>query len=664
MFHMKKILLISVLVALVLSCSTQQQPVTVAPTYDKEDHIDDTQISEPRAAATIKSDSTATEDSTHISASEVFDPTAYDLGCSDRILGMATSDSIFHQGRLPTADELVKIEECGSNDSLTPADDGNRSKGQGKGDSLTSTVDQGKHRDENENGNEDIRASIEDLKAVSGTWIRTGNPQNDQLVLGYVPTVDEWRCGVVAVGASVLRGIKSGTHSITDEESQTLKPCFRIEDPSDLVHPLVQFDCIPLDILLEFVDHYRPSWKQLDCHLSGLERYALPEKQIKYIGASDPFAIRNNKGPLYPDLWDRVLVDPYYRDLKLNFSASISNMGMPPYYNEEYETIPCHYSYRDSNGNLNLDEYWLGEVIRGAAIGYIIEKQKGRRIYADLDMCLDSYVVQGNLDDYKFSIDSAQDYRDRVLNLSLPGYRMKAKAAEAVKAEMMQINGLAGEVEVVFTQHEALYNLPRSEQLELAQWYLDTIIEEVRKHFNGMVWVASYANYDDGHPDFPGSGMNPTFGPHWEDLSFAAADHVSFTMDSTCDFAHTKRYYNIQFDAAMRIVQRDGITWHSYSGIPENLYGPTFAKGCKVDYDEIAMHKWLFAKVDSLPIQPYFLNFVPPVPRSWTKDEEGFYPTAADAVRGKWQDMNLDLLEISKELNELVWEYALKNIVE
>ena len=242
---------------------------------------------------------------------------------------------------------------------------------------------------------------------------------------------------------------------------------------------------------------------------------------------------------------------------------------------------------------------------------------------------------------------------------------MKAKAAEAVKAEMMQINGLSGEVEVVFTWNEALYNLPLSEQVELAQWYLDTIIEEVRKHFNGMVWVASYANYDDGHPDFPGSGMNPTCGPLWEDLSFAAADLVCFTMDSTCVFAHTKRYYNIQFDAAMRIVQRDGVTWHSYSGIPENLYGSTYAKGCKDnDYDEIPMHKWLFAKVDSLPIQPYFLNFIPPVPRSWTKDEEGFYPTSADAAQGKWQDFNLDLLEMSKELQELYMEWALKHIVE
>ena len=589
----------------------------------------------------------------------------YGTSCMDDRLGINVVSKFQNGEREPTEAELEIIESCDiERPDLLPDDDSRRGSPDKPDRDGGQDDSRGVSSDREQDSIEGVRERIESLKAVSGTWIRTGDPQNDQLVLGYLPNEDEWRCGVAEVGADKLRGIKAGTHTNTDEENQKLTPCFRVP-PEELTHPLTQFDCIPLDILLEFVDYYRPSWKQLECHLEGLERYALPEKQIRYIGASDPFAIRNNKGPLYPDLWDRVLVDPYYTDLKPNFSASVSNMGMPPSYNEEYETIPCHYSYKDSNGSLNLDEYWLGEAIRGAAIGYIIEKQKGRRIYADLDMCLDSYVVQGNLDKYKWSISSVQDFRDRTLNVLLPGYAMKAKAAEAVKAEMMQINGLSGEVEVVFTEHEALYNLPRSEQIELAQWYLDTIIKEVRKHFNGMVWVASYANYDDGHPDFPGAGMNPTFGPHWEELSFAAADHVSFTMDSTCDFAHTKRYFNIQFDAAMRIVQRDGVTWHSYSGIPEDVYGSTFARGCKDDdYDEIPMHKWLLDKVDSLSIQPYFLNFIPQVPRSWTKDEEGFYPTAENAAQGKWQDFNLDLLETSEGVNELYMEYALRNIVE
>jgi hypothetical protein len=75
------------------------------------------------------------------------------------------------------------------------------------------------------------------------------------------------------------------------------------------------------------------------------------------------------------------------------------------------------------------------------------------------------------------------------------------------------------------------------------------------------------------------------------------------------------------------------------------------------------MHKWLLDKVDSLPIQPYFLNFFPQVPRSWTKAEEGFYPTSEDG-HGSWRDFNIDLLESSKELRELYMEYALTHVRE
>jgi len=577
----------------------------------------------------------------------------YTTSCMDDRLGIEVVRKFQMGKRGPTTIELQTIQSCAIERAELMPD----------GDSRRSSADGEKDRHEDDDEDNDVRTRIEELKAVSGGWIRTGDPKNDQFVLGYLPTPDEWRCGVAEVGVTILRDIKAGKHSITAEEGQKLEPCFRAT-PDSLIHPLAQFDCIPLDIMLEFVDYYRPSWEQLDCHLEGLERYDLPENQIRYLGASDPFAIRNSKGPLYPPYWDRIATDPYFAALKLNFSPSVSNMGMPPSYDEEYNAIACHYSYRDSNGNLKLNEYLLSEATRGAAIGYIIEKKKGRRIYADLDMCSNDYVVQGDLASYKFAIHTIPDFKDRTLNVLLPGYVMKAKAAEAVKAEMMQINGLKAEVEVIFTTDEFLYSLPHSEQIELAQWYLDTIIEGVRKHFYGMVWVASYANYDDGHPDFPATGMNPTFGSHWEDLSFAAADHVSFTLDATCDFAQVRRYFDVQFDAIMRIVQRDGVTWHTYAGIPENFQGPTYVKECKDEYDEIGMHEWLFAKLDELPLQPYFLTVLPPVPRSWTKDEEGYSPTQADSAKGNWRLFSLDVMEMPPELQELYMSYALTHVRE
>lgn len=41
-----------------------------------------------------------------------FDRDAYDMGCADRILGMGTTDQIFHMGRTPTGAELAKLENC------------------------------------------------------------------------------------------------------------------------------------------------------------------------------------------------------------------------------------------------------------------------------------------------------------------------------------------------------------------------------------------------------------------------------------------------------------------------------------------------------------------------------------------------------------------------
>ena len=339
----------------------------------------------------------------------------------------------------------------------------------------------------------DVRERIEDIKAISGGWTDTGNPLNDQYVVGYLPTADEWRCGVAAVGIDILRSIRDGKHSITDEENKKLTPCFRAS-PKHITHPYAELwegHCIPIDLLQEVIDHYRPSWEQLECHLEGLERYEMPESQVRYLMLGRAFGIRNNKSFLYPELWDRIMTDPYYEDLKLNFSPSQANIAMPPYYDREYNDIKCHNSKTDEYGNLVLDDYWLDESLRGAAVGYIIEKKKGRRIFADVDRCSDSYTHQGDRADYKsLPINSVDDYKKRALDIVIPDVILKAQAAEKVKAEMMQIGGIQAEVEVIFSMNEFLGNLPPSEQVELAQWFIDKLIPEVRKHFKGMISVS------------------------------------------------------------------------------------------------------------------------------------------------------------------------------
>ena len=545
----------------------------------------------------------------------------YTVLCIDKRLGTSVTREFQTGNRGPTDEEMKLLEECDIESPRGPVA-------------------------KNDKDDMDVRERIESIKAVSGGWIRTGDPKKDQYTVGYVPTGDEWRCGVEAVGVTTLRNIKAGKHSITDEENQKLTPCFRVP-PKDLTHPYAQLwegHCIPLDLLLEVIDYYRPSWEQLECHLEELERYELPT-QVRYLQLSDPFGIRTQKSTLCSPLWDRIMTDPYFADLKLNFSPSMANMAMPPSYDEQYNSMNCLSSYRDEYGNLMLDPYWLDEAMRGATVGYIIEKKKGRRIYADTGMCSNAYIVQGNLEDYERPpINSVEDFKEIALNVMIPRLIIEAKTAEKVKAEMMQVGGLQAEVEVIFSKHEFLWNLPSSEQLELAQWFLDISLQEVRKYFNGMLWVTSAANFDSGHQDFPGTGLNPSFGPHWKNISYAAADHVSFTLSTSCDFAHLERYLDIQIDTIMEIVQRDNVTWGSFPEISKRHYGPAFKKGCKDEFNDREVEMWqlYLSKLDALPVQPYFLS-IPPPPRSWTIEDEGYSPTEADDAKGDWQLFSLDV---------------------
>ena len=218
---------------------------------------------------------------------------------------------------------------------------------------------------------------------------------------------------------------------------------------------------------------------------------------------------------------------------------------------------------------------------------------------------------------------------------------------------------------MIFASDEFLANLPHSEQVGLAQWLLDRLIPEVKTHFHGMIWVSSAAHYDTGHPDFPGTGLRSSDGPHWKSLSFKAADHVSFTLSTGCDFAHLERYLDSQFDAIMEIVQRDNVTWGIFPDISKRKYGPAFLKDCKDDFDDrqVEMFELLYSKLDTLPVQPYFLN-IPPPPRSWTKDDEGYSPTAADAQKGDWQLFSLDVAELPTEVRNVSMEYARTHVRE
>ena len=201
--------------------------------------------------------------------------------------------------------------------------------------------------------------------------------------------------------------------------------------------------------------------------------------------------------------------------------------------------------------------------------------------------------------------------------------------------------------------------------MELAQWYLDTIIPVVREHFKGYIWVASYIQYDDGDPNYPASKLNPAYGQHWKNLSFKNADHVSFTINSFCDYRHLDRYLDIQLNAIMEIVERDNVTWHTFPSVGKRAMGPQLLPECLDEFEtrEFEMNQLIISKLEDVPIKPYFLT-IPQPPRSWTKNDEGYWPTAEDADRGQWWIFSLNEYEMPEEIAELWLDYAERNVID
>ena len=645
-----KIFLITFIIILLAACDNQSTPSSVVKGETSTPTREDDQKDKREDDQKDKREDDQTAKSQVNNWREVYN-LPYSISCMDERLGSSVVREFQMGKRGPTQEEINQVKTCDvlKDDQKDKRED-----------------DQKDKREDDDRDDMSVQERIEDIRSIHGGWIRTGDPKNDQFILGYIPTADEWRCGVEAVGVTILRDIKDGKHLITDEQNQKLQPCFRAS-PESLAHPLTQVwggHCIPLEVFLEFLDYYRPSWEQLECHLKDLERYEMPN-QVRYVMFADPYGIRNSKSTLFPAIWDRIMTDSYFADLDQNFSPSMGNMSMPPSFDEEYDSMKCPQASLDSNGKYKLDEYWLDQEIRGAMVAFIIEKKKGRRIYADLDMCSNAYIVQGDIKDYEIDLKDVQEFKEFALNISVPAYIMKAKGAEKAKAEMIQLNSILNtEIEVPFSQYSFLYNLPKSQQVELAQWYLDIVIAEVRKYFKGYIWVASNVHYDDGHPDFPGSHLNPTYGQHWKNLSFAEADHVSFTLDGSCDFKHVERFLDVQFEAIMEIVKRDNVTWSALPGFFKRSQGPEFVKGCKDEFDsrEVEMHQIYISKQETLPIKPYFLNILGP-PRSWTKIDEGYSPTQSDASRGDWELFSLDVMEKPAAVLELWMEYAKKHVI-
>ena len=149
----------------------------------------------------------------------------YSISCIDNRLGVSVTREFQTGLRGPTQKEMDSLASC-ELASNAPVGKSSKSSSQNS----EKSDDKGAREDEADDMN--VRERIESIKAVSGGWIRTGNPKNDQYAVGYIPTADEWRCGIAAVGVNILRDIRAGEHTITDEENRQLTPCFRASPDS------------------------------------------------------------------------------------------------------------------------------------------------------------------------------------------------------------------------------------------------------------------------------------------------------------------------------------------------------------------------------------------------------------------------------------------------
>ena len=257
-----KIFLITFIIILLAACDNQSTPSSVVkgetstPTRedDQKDKREDDQKDKREDHQTAKSQVNNWR--------EVYN-LPYSISCMDERLGSSVVREFQMGKRGPTQEEINQVKTCDvlKDDRKDKREDDRKDK-----------------REDDDRDDMSVQERIEDIRSIHGGWIRTGDPKNDQFILGYIPTADEWRCGVEAVGVTILRDIKDGKHLITDEQNQKLQPCFRAS-PESLAHPLTQVwggHCIPLEVFLEFLDYYRPSWEQLECHLKDLERYFSP----------------------------------------------------------------------------------------------------------------------------------------------------------------------------------------------------------------------------------------------------------------------------------------------------------------------------------------------------------------------------------------------------
>jgi hypothetical protein len=139
-------------------------------------------------------------------------------------------------------------------------------------------------------------------------------------------------------------------------------------------------------------------------------------------------------------------------------------------------------------------------------------------------------------------------FKEWYLNHFIPEKVVEAKALERIKVEkytpfVVELESWVARI-LPFAATTST-----SEKVALAQWMIDMLVPELRKHFKGSIHAHSYINYE-------------LDGIEWNQLNFSKFDSLGFSYFPICGGTDHKQYLEIQFENYLKVVEKSGnIPW-------------------------------------------------------------------------------------------------------
>jgi hypothetical protein len=272
-----------------------------------------------------------------------------------------------------------------------------------------------------------------------------------------------------------------------------------------------------------------PTWEQLDCFTNTLVRKPTP----KFLSDRLTDFSKYIEDRTTPNLgWTM------YQDIDAQTTALGTDVAMwntlnqvPPYVELSTNTV---YTFP-------LKPEWHERKIRFAASIFIAQKKKDRFTSAVF------FYPPTPLMSWAFA-SSQTVFKEWYLNHFIPEKVVEAKALERIKVERYTPFVVELETWVARILPFAAVT-STAEKVELAQWMIDTLVPELRKHFKGLIHAHSYINYE----------LN---GVEWNRLNFSKFDTLGFSYFPVCGGQDHNTYLQIQFENYLKVVENSGnIPW-------------------------------------------------------------------------------------------------------